>query len=224
MDRDVVNVLHYAFHTSPIDWGYVRGFLNCQTDTPPDVHPFLTQGEDTIPAPLMRFIKEADGQLQTLPKPNWVFGFPLSDKPRQQAGGRSAFVAFPFKLPKLEDVKKAIANAGKTHGFLCEVPDEAQAPGSIVDYIWQQIRGAEVVVTDLTGANPNVMYELALAHALGKEVIAIAQDDTPLPFDVTTLRRTTYDLQDLDALETALRAAFGDVAARYAFDTGDFRY
>jgi hypothetical protein len=42
----------------------------------------------------------------------------------------------------------------------------------IADYI----RQADVVVADCSGRNPNVFYELGLAHALDKPVVLITSD------------------------------------------------
>jgi hypothetical protein len=60
----------------------------------------------------------------------------------------------------------------------------------------------------------NVFYELGLAHALGKEVILISQQEH-LPFDIRPSRRITYDLKDLERLKTDLISAFRAVSARY---------
>ena len=45
------------------------------------------------------------------------------------------------------------------------------------------LRTAELVIADLTGKNPNVMYGLGLAHAMGKKVLLLAQHLEDLPFE-----------------------------------------
>ena len=52
----------------------------------------------------------------------------------------------------------------------------------------------------MTGRNPNVYYELGYAHARGKQVILITQDDGDFPFDVSGIRHITYSTQGLNAL------------------------
>ena len=61
-------------------------------------------------------------------------------------------------------------------------------------------------------------YELGLAHALGKEVIVMAQGSDRPPFDVSTSRLLRYDENNLTALESDLRKAFGSVSARYSYE------
>lgn len=55
------------------------------------------------------------------------------------------------------------------------------------------IFNADIVIADLTGLNPNVMYELGIAHSLGKKTIIITRDDLgKLPFDLKQYRAKDY--------------------------------
>ena len=49
----------------------------------------------------------------------------------------------------------------------CLRADEMYGPSAIMADIWEQIRRADIVIADLTTRNPNVLYELGLAHAQG---------------------------------------------------------
>jgi hypothetical protein len=85
--------------------------------------------------------------------------------------------------------------------------------------VWQDIRRSEVIVADLTGQNPNVFYEMGLAHALGKAIIMIKQKGTPpVPFDLSKHKYKEYDIAKLGELQTWLANAFGSVPPRYSFD------
>ena len=60
--------------------------------------------------------------------------------------------------------------------------------------MFDAIDRAQVVICDLTDRNPNVMYETGISHALGREVIIIAQDiQNDVPFDLKHLRVIGYN-------------------------------
>ena len=68
--------------------------------------------------------------------------------------------------------------------------------GSVIEQIWQQIRKAKVLLADLTGKNPNVFYELGLAHALKKPVVLVSSNEEDVPFDLKHIRVIFYDMTD----------------------------
>jgi hypothetical protein len=61
--------------------------------------------------------------------------------------------------------------------------DQISESGRITNQIILAIDKAPVVIADLTGLNPNVMYELAIADALVRPAIIITADLGTLPFD-----------------------------------------
>lgn len=70
---------------------------------------------------------------------------------------------------------------------------EHTATGSINNQVITAIYTADLVVANLTTLNPNVMYELAVRHALKKPVIMIMEKgDIKLPFDVINERTIFY--------------------------------
>lgn len=68
--------------------------------------------------------------------------------------------------------------------------------GKIIDQIWGGIQNARVLVAELTGRNPNVPYELGLAHALRKPVVLVSSNLDDVPFDVRHVRVIYYDMRD----------------------------
>lgn len=56
--------------------------------------------------------------------------------------------------------------------------------GSIIKGITQNLNSSDLVIADLTGINPNVMYELGVRHTLKRGTIIITQDITSLPSDL----------------------------------------
>lgn len=65
--------------------------------------------------------------------------------------------------------------------------------GRFIPYdIWRGITGSGIMIADLSGANPNVTYEVGLADVLGREVILICQGDK-VPFDFLGQRLILYE-------------------------------
>ena len=56
-----------------------------------------------------------------------------------------------------------------------------------MENIWYSIYHSRVIIADLTYQNPNVMYEIVIAHTLGKDTILIYQRGSvndKFPFDL----------------------------------------
>lgn len=71
--------------------------------------------------------------------------------------------------------------------------DDLFRPSTIVNDIWAYTKKARLVLADLSGKNPNVFYELGLAHALAKPAILVAESMDDVPFDLRALRVIVYD-------------------------------
>lgn len=71
--------------------------------------------------------------------------------------------------------------------------DSLYRPTTIMDDIWTGIRDAKILIAELTNRNPNVFYELGLAHALSKPVILLSQSIDDVPFDLRGIRIILYD-------------------------------
>ena len=68
--------------------------------------------------------------------------------------------------------------------------------GKIIDQVWRGIIEAKVLVAELTNRNPNVFYELGLAHALNKPVVLVSSNENDVPFDLQHIRVIYYDTTD----------------------------
>lgn len=77
--------------------------------------------------------------------------------------------------------------------FQPNIPYEKSEPGIITENIIGDILSNELVIANLTGLNPNVMYELAIRHSINKPIVCIAEKTTQLPFDIKTNRVVFYD-------------------------------
>lgn len=81
------------------------------------------------------------------------------------------------------------------------VPHRMYETTAITKQIYQSIFKCNLVIANLTGLNPNVMYELAIRFCIGKPVIIIAEEGTVLPFDVKDHRAIFYANDAMGILE-----------------------
>src|SRR5579859_3658565 len=85
------------------------------------------------------------------------------------------FVLMPFDDKFADIYQFGIKAACADVGAYCERVDEQHFHESILERIYNQIAKADVIISDMTGRNPNVFYETGYAHALGKRVILLTQ-------------------------------------------------
>ena len=70
--------------------------------------------------------------------------------------------------------------------------DEIFGPSKIIDDVFSTIVQGRLTVCDLTGRNPNVLYEAGLAHARGRDVVLLTQNKEDVPFDLQQIRYIRY--------------------------------
>jgi hypothetical protein len=68
-------------------------------------------------------------------------------------------------------------------------------PGSITEDIIRLLDEADLVIADLTGRNPNVVYELGVRHTINKPTIQTTDKGQDLPFDLVG-ERTIFFKRD----------------------------
>jgi hypothetical protein len=71
--------------------------------------------------------------------------------------------------------------------------DDLFTAHSLMSDVWEGICGARALIADCTGRNPNVFYEIGLAHVVGKPLVLITQKSEDVPFDIAQFRYIQYD-------------------------------
>lgn len=111
--------------------------------------------------------------------------------------GDSCFVMMPFAEPIGGYYKSIYEQAISKSGLRpMRADDDIFATGKVIDQVWSGITAAKVLVAELTGRNPNVFYELGLAHALNKPVVLVSSNQADVPFDLQHIRVIYYDMRD----------------------------
>jgi hypothetical protein len=119
---------------------------------------------------------------------------PIWGVPTLAPGSRGrCFVLMPFKEPFSEIYQDHIKPTIERLGVSCFRADDLNTTNAIMTDVWNGINNCSFLIAELTGRNSNVMYELGIAHTLGKEVILICQDSNDVPFDFRHLRYYRYD-------------------------------
>ena len=104
----------------------------------------------------------------------------------------SVFVAMPFQ-PEFEDIfEYGILSAVHHYDYICERADNAVFTGDVLEWVKRRIRCADLVIADLTGANPNVYLEIGFAWGANVATLLVVQDTEQLRFDTQGQRCIEY--------------------------------
>ncbi len=110
-------------------------------------------------------------------------------------GKKAIDPANPVETTDFDEVyQRFIVPACTILGWECSRIDEISFTGPISRQIIKRLASSDVVVADLTSANPNVYFELGIRQSLTERpTILIARVGTPLPFDIHDQRVVFYE-------------------------------
>lgn len=121
----------------------------------------------------------------------------------------SCFILMPFKhqfLVVYQTIERALEGLMK-----CSRADDLPIGEPILESVMRGISSAELIIADLTGQNPNVFYELGMAHTCTKDILILAQNINHVPFDLRGMFCHTYDPKTREGL-----AHLGSIVRRAA--------
>lgn len=111
---------------------------------------------------------------------------------KQNRDQNIAFVAMCFDTRLHHIYQKVVKPVVESYGFTCLRADEISKVGIVMNQVQNSIDNANLFICDLTYENPNVFYELGVAHVLNKPSIMISQAPANIPFDVHHFRVIPY--------------------------------
>jgi hypothetical protein len=106
----------------------------------------------------------------------------------------SAYALMPF-APEFDIVYEILEREAQENGYLLTRADKKRDIGLITTGIVVDVINADIIFADISGFNPNVMYELGFAHTLGKPTILLSQQlgkNEKLPFDISHMVTIPY--------------------------------
>lgn len=118
------------------------------------------------------------------------------------------FVVMPIR-DEFCPVINAINKVCKSLKMTAQRADDISRQDIIMSNIFDGIAKSEIVVVDITGNNPNVFYELGIAHSLRarQSIIIITQDEdvSRSPFDIRHWSILKYNINEIEAFKTNLK-------------------
>lgn len=144
------------------------------------------------------------------------FGSPGASKPAALAApsnaaradlSKTCFIVSPIGSDDSDERKHAdlvltalIEPALAELGLTAVRADQISTPGLITAQVIDHVARAALVIADLSFANPNVYYELALRQAVRKPMVQLTRSSDRLPFDVGQFRTYVIDMSDIYTL------------------------
>ncbi|HET6889687.1 MAG TPA: hypothetical protein VFH31_01180 [Pyrinomonadaceae bacterium] len=120
-----------------------------------------------------------------------IVATPVFGRPDKAGTSPRVFVLMPFNA-ELGPLYKQLKNLGEQLGVTIKRADEIYGYEGFIVKVWKAIFWADLIIADCTQRNPNVFYEIGLAHVLGKPVVFITRSNDDIPSDIRHLEYIEY--------------------------------
>ncbi len=113
----------------------------------------------------------------------------------------NCFVIMPYGVQELRDGQKfdwdehykdVIEETVREVGMVPLRADEIYGASTLLERLWKGIQEAEVIIADLTSRSPNVLYEVGLAHVIGKRILILTMYPDDVPVDLGQFVQIQY--------------------------------
>lgn len=123
------------------------------------------------------------------------------------------------KLDLNKSYRLLIKPVVEAKGLVCVRADEMIFSGAIDVPMYMELLNADVVIADISTANPNALYELGVRHALRpRTTIVISENKMAYPFDLNHIKITPYahlgdaiDYEEVERFRKVLTTTLDDV-------------
>jgi hypothetical protein len=124
---------------------------------------------------------------------NSIVVTPYFGLPEPAKAPLDVFVLMSFD-PKLRPIyDNHILKVARALNLNAKRADDFFTTHHVMSDVWGAINGTRMIIADCTGRNPNVFYEIGVAHTLGRPVVLITQRDHDVPFDLQAIRYIQYE-------------------------------
>lgn len=146
---------------------------------------------------------------------------PLFGRPGRPGEAADVFVLMPFNSKFRNVYANHIKPLGEAIGVTIRRADDFFTPAPFMSKVWDGICSARLVIADCTERNPNVFYEIGMAHTVGKPVVLITRSESDIPSDIKHIdfieyaydpegtKELTSRLEDIIRKQLALPPAAG---------------
>jgi hypothetical protein len=131
------------------------------------------------------------------------------------------FVMMPFRSKTDDLYRNLIKPAVEQHGLVALRADEIFMTGSMTEQIRVAIQQSRLCVAVMSGRNPNVLYEVGIAHTLGKPTVLLTEEVSDVPFDLRTIRHIQYRPDALEAARAGLEKAIQHILGEDRLDEAE---
>jgi hypothetical protein len=109
---------------------------------------------------------------------------PVFGRPRQPQDSIDIFVLMKFGGESEKLYTDHLRNMGRELGVAIGCAKDIFSHRPFMEKVWDGICAAKLIIADCTENNPNVFYEIGIAHTVGKKVILITRSETEIPSDI----------------------------------------
>ena len=169
-EGNVLSVLDDMIKQNPENFKEIKIYLSDKYSAP-QVSEYISTAHEEMPKRMITFSPQ-------------VFNIPTKSQ-----NDKLVTVMLPFTQ---QAAFASVKNACDNLGLECKKADDIWENSTFIQDIFELIFTSKVMVADFTGKNPNVFYEVGIAHTLGKTVIPITQSINDVPSDLRHHRALVY--------------------------------